>query len=624
MGSQGSEGIEVREEKASAEAPPPRYPGRVLAARTFRLTCWTGLVAGLTEAQGHDFQHRFLGKILPGVLHPDAPWMTLTDDLVLFAIPGAFLSLAAWCWPRARFDRLTSAACAVGLLFALSDLIVVKEWPAAIVLSLGLAAAAARQTDRLQALARHTLWPLAGVAAVVAATVHGVSAAKEARADAALLPAAAGAPNVLLITLDTVRAESLSLYGYERPTTPRLERGARGGVCFDRAIATASWTLPSHASLFTGRFPREVFYNVPYVFVHGLASAMDDRYPTLAEFLARHGYRTSAFVANSIFCDRVYGLDRGFIHYDDYQISFQQIIKSAHLSMVLADWVVRAEGDRLIMARKSAADVNREFLRWLDRVGERPFFTFLNYMDAHTPYDPPPPFAGRFVTPGARPHAMEGEMRSEDSLRDEYDCCIAALDHQIGRLFDELARRGILDRTLIILTSDHGELIGDHELFGHGKTLFLKEIQVPLVLIGPGMVPAGMRVGAGKPVSLRDVPATVCDLLGLAEGAPFPGASLRRFWQAAPGEPVYSELDVRNAPAKPLRVGSVVDDRFHYIEAHLEGSGQPLRHLYDLRHDPLEEHDLADTLQTADVLARNHARLEQHDARMQGARSAHR
>lgn len=605
----------VIDEKVAAAAPATAPPGRALAANTFRLSCWMGLVAGLTEALGHDLQHRFLHKILPGVLHPHAPWMTITQDLLLFAVPGAILSLAAWRWPRARFDRWASAAGAVGLFFALGDIVAVKDRVPAITLSIGLAAVAARQTERLQAWARRTLWPLAGAAGLLALTVVGVSLVKEARADAALPSASPEAPNVLLITLDTVRAQSVSLCGYERRTTPELERWARRGVSFDRAIATASWTLPSHASMFTGRFPRDLFSNVPYLFVHMNASGMDDRYPTLAELLGRHGYRTSAFVANSIFCDRVYGLDRGFIHYDDYKISLQQVVKSAHLSAALADALVKTRGDQLMLARKSAADVNREFLRWLDNSGGRPFFSFLNYMDAHTPYDPPPPFAGRFVTPGVRSAAREGEMRSAESLKDDYDCCIAALDHYIGLLFEELARRGVLDHTLVIVASDHGELIGDHELFNHGNTLYLQEIQVPLVIIEPGKVPAGVRVAASKPVSLRDLPATVCDLLGLAEGAPFPGVSLRRFWQGAPAEPVFSELDVK--AAKPLRVRSVVDERFHYIEGRVEGSTEPLRHLYDLQHDSAEEDDLAETSEAVKIMARARAGLEQHDSNLQ-------
>lgn len=574
-----------------------------------------GLVTGLVESLGHVVQGRFLHKMLPAVLHPHAPWMTLVDDLVLFAVPGAVFALAVWCWPRARLDRLASAGFTVLLLYALGDLVAVKEWPAAVALSIGLAAVAARKAEPLERLARRTIWPVAAGAAIFATGFLGASWASEARARASLPPAGPGAPNVLLITLDTVRAASLSLYGYDRPTSPSLERLARRGVCFDQAIAPSSWTLTSHASLFTGHFPRELFQSVPYLFVQGADAPMDDRFPTLAEFLDRQGYRTAAFIANTIFCDRVYRLDRGFGHYDDYKLCLQQVIKTAHLSYKLTDWLVRAKGDRVVLARKSGADINREFLRWLNGVQGRPFFAFLNYMDAHDPYDPPPEFMGRFGSQGSRPGMRMPEIRSAASLRDDYDCCLASLDHQIGLLFDELERRGLLDNTLVILTSDHGELIGEHDRFGHGEMLYMPVIHVPLVVIYPGKVPGGKRVPL--PVSLREVPATVCDLTGLKAGSSFPGASLRRFWQGAGVEPVSCQVDVKavqGAPLpRPMRLRSLVDGRFHYIEGtHLE-----VRLLYDLQRDRAEEQELLRQGEGVDVAARCHAYLEQQERSME-------
>lgn len=465
-----------------------------------------------------------------------------------------------------------------------------------------------RASDRLRMLARCSFWPVAAGTALLAGGVYGASVVAEARANAALPPTPPGAPNVLLITLDTVRAQNLSLHGYERPTSPQLERLARRGVCFDRAISTISWTLPSHASLFTGHFPQEIFHDLPHIFVLAAESPMDDRFPTLAEFLDRQGYRTSAFVANSIFCDRVYGLDRGFVHYDDYKLDAQQIAKCAHLTHTLAGFVATAVRERMMLARKSGADVNREFLRWLDRAGGRPFFAFLNYMDAHDPYDPPPAFAGRFhsekVPPGATgPHAEEAA-----SLRDDYDCCLASLDHDMGLLFDELDRRGILDHTLVVLTSDHGEHLGEHGRFRHGDTLYMPVIHVPLLVMYPGKVPAGKRVAA--PASLRDVPATIVDLLGCSANAPFPGASLHRFWEGGRPEPAYSNLDMTALNNKTVRLRSLVDERYHYIEA----IGTPVRHLFDVRSDPTEEHDLAGTPDGKPIAQRAHDYIQKHFA----------
>src|SRR5262249_44904884 len=213
-----------------------------------------------------------------------------------------------------------------------------------------------------------------------------------------------------------------------RPTTPRLEEWARRGVCFDRAVAPSSWTLPTHATFFTGHMPHEMFNDWRRMKNSPWELPMDNRFPTLAETLAGQGYRTAGFVANWCYCDRVYGLNRGFAHYEDqlvfedHWINFQQVLKSSYLTNLAAKEIYKgsfrdflpahgagANRDTVLeqhhalqLARKDAGQINQDFLKWLDRQGGSPFFGFLNYMDVHDPYVHHPDFdhkLGRLADP---------------------------------------------------------------------------------------------------------------------------------------------------------------------------------------------------------------------------------
>jgi arylsulfatase A-like enzyme len=283
----------------------------------------------------------------------------------------------------------------------------------------------------------------------------------------------------------------------------------------------------------------------------------------LAEYLGSRGYATAGFVANLFYCGADTGLGRGFTRYQDY--IFPEL--SAFKPAALVDRPV--EGLRAIEQflrkrlsftlfhdliqmfdagnRKPAAVVHREFLDWLSRrrQPERPFFAFLNDFDVHFPYMLPPGGIHRF---GVRPRTdREMELierwRTVDKtrlsaqeiafVRDSYDDCIADLDEQLGRLIDELERRGILERTWLIVTSDHGESFGEQPgVFLHGTSLYQPQLHVPLAIVPPSRSPGGQVVP--ETASLRDLPATVVDLLGLEAGAPFPGASWARLWDRPP------------------------------------------------------------------------------------------
>src|SRR5262249_16533674 len=297
-----------------------------------------------------------------------------------------------------------------------------------------------------------------------------------------------------------VRADRLSIYGCDRDTTPNLARLARRGVVFERARSAAPWTFPSHASMFTGRWPHELRV--------GNDRPLDATFTTLAEYLAGQGYATAGFVGNTYFCNSWYGLARGFVHYEDYYE--QNVLTSpgeALRCVALGRWLLRLAGTAVdtrpenVNPPKDAAKVSGDFLRWLEVNRDRPFFAFLNFIDAHDPYLTPPGFDRHFgLKPGSAAdielirtwhHPRPGPVSARDLtlVRDAYDDCLAALDDQLGRLFDALEESGVLQHTLVVVTADHGEELGEHGLQGHGKSLYSKEVHVPLFFVGPSGIP---------------------------------------------------------------------------------------------------------------------------------------
>jgi arylsulfatase A-like enzyme len=375
-------------------------------------------------------------------------------------------------------------------------------------------------------VARVGLPMLAIVILVIAGVLHVPYMMAERRALAALTPDEEK-PNVLFIIWDTVRAASLSLYGYNRPTTPTLERLASESVVFDRAYAIAPWTLPSHASLFTGRAFHELSTD--------WLTPLDDEPVTLAELFARKGYATGGFVANYFYCSRESGLDRGFHRYDVYPSPSlaQFILGSSPARVFFNSWGARgAFGFTQKPGRKEASGVNAEFRRWLDRLDGKPFFAFLNYFDAHAPYLPPSPWDTMFgpILPSRDPSMREGRAFTERELQaeiDAYDGGIRSVDDHLALLLEDLERRGILDNTIVIVSSDHGEEFGEHGIFTHGNSLFERSLHVPLLIHFPARLP-GVRVRHW--VSIRDVAATVAALARLDPG--LGGNSLERFWIA--------------------------------------------------------------------------------------------
>jgi arylsulfatase A-like enzyme len=491
----------------------------------------------------------------------------------------------------------------------------------------------------LRRIFRGTLAAMAGGLLLLMGLTSAYVNSAERRAWDRLPPGSPAAPNVLFIVLDNVRAESMSLHGYTRPTTPRLDDLARGGVRFDTACVAASWTLPSHASMFTGQWPHRLSVDWD--------RGLDASYPTLAEFLSRQGFATAGFVANTYYCNARYGLDRGFARYEDFHenqtISLFEMIRSTSLGkfwLELMGYSMEfAPGEK--GSRKTAATINRDVLQWLvKRPSGRPFFLFLNYYDAHSPFVPPEEATRRFglcalprseqvkilkqghqLNQGKEPSGDADKARIQqqaiDVLVDGYDSSIAYLDDQIGRLFDELRRQGLLENTLVIVTSDHGEHIQERGFSGHGLSLYRRELHVPLLIFPPSTVP--QRRVVAEPVSLRELPATIVDLIGLAGQSPFPGRSLARFFE--PGTngadsrvgPVLSEVGhqatMPPTPCIPATLGSLkalTTENEVYIR-----NSDGREELYDRLNDPFESKNLITRDHEPATVKRHREALEQ-------------
>ena len=353
---------------------------------------------------------------------------------------------------------------------------------------------------------------------------------------------AAGDTNLLVITLDTVRADHIGAYGYRLARTPHLDRLAREGVMFEQAVTAAPLTLPSHCSLFTGRFPVH----------HGVhdngGPPLGPLQPTLASILRARGYRTGAFVASDI-VNATRGLSRGF---ETYVGSFP-----------LRPGSVPGPRD----LRRPAVEVTDGALRWLDGPSPLPFFAWIHFYDAHAPYEPPEPY--RSQHPG-RP----------------YDGAIAFEDSQVGRLIAFLEARGLLDRTIIVVMGDHGEGLGEHGEWTHALFAYDSVLRVPLIILVPHAPSRGRRIA--DVVRSVDVMPTVLDLLGAGIPPAVDGVSLAGVISASRAEPrldafaenMYPRLHFRRAEIRVVRSG-----RFKLIEG-----SRP--ELYDIAIDPHELHNL--------------------------------
>lgn len=547
----------------------------------------------------------------------DLWWRTPLAYLLLFAPIALLLLAAAPVLGRRRVVRVAAWAWATLVLFAVLLLFPQLHGYASLVLAAGVAlrlSSAALDHEGAMLRGARMVGGLGALAVVLAAAlVPRVRSLGERRTIAALPSPPAGAPNVLFLILDTVRADYLTGYGWQdEETAPQLAQWAQQGVVFDESYSTSSWTTPSHASFFTGQYPsvHQASYTMPLA-----ASQL-----TVAEWLQQHGWATGGFTANLIATTIESGLAQGFVHYEDYQQSWEEIFKSTTITQAhnvlraLETWreggpmraVVRAFlstdfAPRLVESAhdgKRAEEVRTHVGAWLDALpAGRPFFAFVNLFDAHAPYHPPEPYASMF---------MGGGPGRRDLTR--YKGALRYLDDQVALMLQDLDRRGILENTIVILTSDHGEQFGEHGQDAHANSLYRQVLHVPLVIVAPGRVPAGVRVT--RQVTGRDLPATILDLVAVPRDSAIGGTSLAPLWRdaavvrpadaaratapspAAATSDVVAELDQNTRPVLRFRnargpMKAIFDDSLHVIR---DGTG--VLEAYRYRHDPQETAEL--------------------------------
>lgn len=410
-------------------------------------------------------------------------------------------------------------------------------------------------------------------------------------------PPAAGSPDVVLVVLDTVRAQNVSAYGYVRNTTPTFDRLAGEGALFLDATAPATWSLPSHASLFTGLFPS----------VHGCHAEhrfLKADIPALPEIMAQGGYETFCFTANPHISEN-FGLTRGF-QYSDNAWKNAAGGRSFFFIFRLLDRLGLGLND------KGGGAVAGNFERFMEHRPDDapPSFVFINFLEAHFPYhQTPDEFLRKFTDLPKRElqdHSLAllaaqfgGEAKDHSAsiapAIDMYDSGVAYSDHLLSRVVNAIAGRGRLDNTLLVVLADHGELLGEHGDFGHGISLFEEATRVPFMIRYPAKVPAGTRVQA--PVSTVGAMSTILELAGLPAPARVSVGSLTPAFEGKPaGLPVISEAFARPEPNTRTDALLRTDIRYRSYRVGMEklislSTGET--HFFDLAADPKETTNLA-------------------------------
>jgi arylsulfatase A-like enzyme len=401
-------------------------------------------------------------------------------------------------------------------------------------------------------------------------------------------------PNILLIVIDTIRADHLSAYGYSRPTSPHLEALAERGTLYLHANAAAPYTRPSTASILTGQYPA----------VHGAithADSLSPQVPTLAELLKGAGYATAGIYRNGNVAD-TFGFHRGF---DTYEVPDKKFFRRARKDPEQEDIRFVSQTDDSLLTEMAVP--------YLQQAKTAPFFLYLHLGGAHDPYTPPPsapsfldgpltPTAQLFYQQPLKPYRQDQPVlrrlelgtlplnhQTQEQMIALYDAEIAFADHQVGLILDALGSSPQGDNTLVIVTADHGEEFWDHGGLGHGNSNYQEQLHVPLVIAGPGI----KRRRIAEPISLIDLMPTVLEIAGVEPPPGLPGRSLARVMRSSHRKPailpVYAEglrrvLDNGEAVFyRSLQEGDsklILDFRKHRKE------------LFDLSQDPKEQENL--------------------------------
>ena len=541
-----------------------------------------------------DFLQHFYG---PGLI-AKAPLVIeiLTPNLFLGALLGFVVALGLRWWPRPRSAWASGALFALGFLSVITLLHLAALVPAVVdpfrtrpipfilrklasrlwtdgplvdlALTAGAVALALWVAPRLQPARKLGAILGAGAFAVVALAALGSTLAPNravgARPETLRAVPAARPRNVVLISIDSLRADHLGCYGYNRPTSPLLDRLAAQGVRFNTAYAGSSWTLPSHATMLTGRYPLS----------HGAVlreRRLTAATPTIATVLQHVGYKTGGFVSYE-FLRRRYYFHVGFDYYDDFTTDL--------------------DTDQEEHSRMTGPLLNTQIIPWIEGNADRPFFLFVHYFDVHFNYDPPPPYDTMFdpdyVGPDLRRFSRNPAIhrgmpkRHLEHLIALYDGEIRFTDGVVGEVVDAINRAGIGAETLLIVTADHGDEFFEHGNKGHGTTLYDEVLRVPLLVHWPEGVVAGRVVE--DPVSLADLAPTIYELLGVAAPPGLEGQSLvpLLLGERDQSRLVYAHL---HTPKRPLIWAMARQGKQKY----LQDLNAPRAALYELDVDPGEQ-----------------------------------
>lgn len=386
-------------------------------------------------------------------------------------------------------------------------------------------------------------------------------------------------PNVLILVIDALRPDHVGAYGYPLATTPAIDGLARKGVLFLDATSSSSYTRAAVPSIFASVHPA----------AHGVFSqgrqveSLSDELTTLAETLKARGYATAAFAPNPSL-HRAFNFDQGFDLYDD---DFQ-----------IGDGPVHE-------AHETARKIHARFLRWLSGNREKPYFAYLHYRDVHGPYVPPPPYDRMFPRSGERRLLTRQEFRSQpldlrepvrfqdlDTYIERYDGEIRYTDDHLAKLLGELDRQGLLENTVLFLTSDHGESFLEHGAWTHGTSLYEEQTRVPLLMVLPEERSAGLRIE--EPVQTIDLYPTVLEMLGLEIPDQVQGRSLlgALAGEADPLRPVFSEARMNQRKQASSR-GHLVAVRRGGWKLIYNRTNRKME-LYHLKEDPAETRNLAE------------------------------
>lgn len=584
------------------------------------LAGWVGRRAGLDRAATARLAALTLvGAYLVNLAVEAARWNAGSTTALALGLIALTATLGGLVFPRLeRLSRPWSDPWTLAILLVAGPLAAPRFRPAAVVgvlaLSVGALAVSRLLLDRGRTLGVNgaSLRQLGALAVAATAVCAAIPAVEQKSAWVRRFEpgtAAGSRPNIVLIVLDTVRADHMSVYGYGRKTTPGLERFAARATLYRYAFAASNFTLPSHASIFTGLDPR----------THGATNllpglsygeSLDARFETLAERLAAHGYLNLAVSANFGYLQPDFGLHQGFHFYDARQPSVclpEQRRHTLRFGLRRLLGLVTAT-DALEQRFRRASEINEAVSGLLDQARDTraPFFLFINYMDAHDPYLPPPPFNTLFEgrTPGFRPEHWEaaherivrgapGISNAEQThFSSQYDGAIAYLDSEVELLIKEFQKRGLFENTMIVVTSDHGEALGEHGYLGHGWSLHNHQVRVPLIIKYPGQ-----REGrvSEQNASHVDLMPTILDVVGIEFPPDLHGASLRRMEEEARSRPVYSEAYLgADKIHDPRRQRAIVSWAIVSAErTKLISISDGRLEFYDLNNDPSERQNLA-------------------------------